>query len=103
MKESKVELDCGGPCEHTDEEHTAFDRGVEDGEKGVGGLDSPYRHDDNPVLRESWLCGHSVGAMNRKSRIYSNPKCEVCGRKRYTIEDDGHSICTQCLVARNSK
>jgi hypothetical protein len=55
---------CGGPCEHTDEEHEAFDAGVLAGEQGYGGDGCPH---EDAGLRHAWLTGHSVGVLNRSA------------------------------------
>jgi hypothetical protein len=48
---------CPNGCDHTDTEHEAFDRGVQDGSDGVSV--NPYSSFD---LREIWRTGHSVTA-----------------------------------------
>lgn len=48
-------LSCGSDCDHTEVEHEAFDRGVDDGENGV--TVNPYSTFD---LREIWRIGRSV-------------------------------------------
>lgn len=53
---------CPNKCGHTNAEHTAFDLGVRDGERGIDGEACPY---DSVILRDAWQTGHSVGMLNR--------------------------------------
>ena len=52
---------CPGGCDHTDEEHRAFDGGVAAGEAGKEAEDCPC---DDFSLSQDWLTGHSVGVAN---------------------------------------
>ena len=54
---------CPGGCDHTDEEHLAFDAGLTAGEAGKTAKECPYRDDS---LAEDWLTGHTMGADNRR-------------------------------------
>lgn len=63
-REVKQGLECGYDCGHSEEEHAAFDRGVMEGEEGVGLHDCPYAEES---LREAWQTGQSVGALNRQA------------------------------------
>src|SRR5688572_8920143 len=53
---------CPGGCDHTAEEHIAFDAGVAAGNAGKQAEDCPY---EDFSLREDWLTGQSVGAADR--------------------------------------
>ncbi len=54
---------CPGGCDHTDEEHRAFDAGLAAGEAGKTAKECPY---DGDSLAEDWLMAHSVGEANRR-------------------------------------
>jgi ribosome modulation factor len=56
-------LGCGDDCEHSEEEHAAFDAGVIAGCDGVDQHQNPYR---DPNLREAWATGYAAGALSRK-------------------------------------
>lgn len=60
---------CPGGCDHSEAEHYAFDSGCAAGERGEDDEVCPY---EGGGLREAWLSGHSVGAMN-----FENCKTEV--------------------------
>jgi ribosome modulation factor len=49
--------ECHGGCVHTDEEHDAFDSGIEAGFAGCSQEDCPYK---DPNVRVAWLAGFSV-------------------------------------------
>jgi ribosome modulation factor len=53
---------CPGGCDHTDDEHIAFESGIAAGEAGKQAEDCPY---EDFELGEAWLSGHSVGELNR--------------------------------------
>jgi hypothetical protein len=53
---------CGEDCQHTDEEHWAFDGGLKAGE--IGASAETWLEGDE---REAWLTGHSVGVLNREA------------------------------------
>lgn len=53
---------CPNGCDHSDEEHHAFDRGVADGEAGKDWSSNPYRGE----FAHDWLAGLSVGQSNRE-------------------------------------
>lgn len=55
---------CPNGCNHTDEEHDAFDSGVFAGEQDTDDHQTECPHQD-ASLREAWLTGYSVGEMNR--------------------------------------
>lgn len=55
---------CPDECDHTINEHCAFDEGVMAGERGEDEETCPHRASD---LCEAWLAGHSVGSINRES------------------------------------
>ena len=55
-------LGCGDDCDHSDEEHAAFDAGVMAGCDGVDQEKNPHQDSE---LREAWFIGHSVGALSR--------------------------------------
>lgn len=54
-------LSCGIYCDHTDEQHIAFDAGVEAGEAGKEESVNPY---SDPNLAFDWSFGYSVGLGN---------------------------------------
>ena len=80
-------LACPPGCDHTVQEHTAFDHGLRDGEEGQADSANPYRAHD---LREAWLTGHSVGVLNRRaeSEAQNDALCESAGRNK-THESKG--------------
>ena len=63
MNSYQVPPSCPVPCEHTDAEHRAFDRGVFAGKAGVEPEDCPY----DGSLAQDWLTGHSVGWLDVRS------------------------------------
>lgn len=54
-------LTCSGPCDHTTEEHNAFDLGIADGEAGCN--ENPFRSNS---LRFAWRSGHAVSSVDIK-------------------------------------
>lgn len=55
---------CGPNCNHTAEEHAAFDAGVLAGRSGAEESDCP--HYSNLDLREAWRIGWSVGEWGKR-------------------------------------
>lgn len=67
-------LTCGGPCEHSDEDHMAFDRGACVGAAGGGADENPYRiarsdGPSNPFWAEAWASGYSAGRLQHLKEI----------------------------------
>lgn len=56
---------CPGGCDHTVQEHVAFDHGLRAGQDGEEDSANPYT---DYGLQEAWWSGHSVGALNRRSK-----------------------------------
>lgn len=56
---------CPNGCNHTVEEHEAFDRGVKDGESGVD-CEAPFEYTDTCSLFDAWQSGYSVGKINAR-------------------------------------
>lgn len=59
-------LKCNPSCGHSNLEHKAFDQGLKDGERGM--FQCPII---DKRLKQHWLNGNSVGALN----YYTGPKC----------------------------
>jgi len=55
---------CDDDCDHSGEEHAAFDDGVAAGELSDDEERCPYGDGD---LHEAWLAGYSVGSINREN------------------------------------
>jgi ribosome modulation factor len=53
--------DCGPDCQHTGEEHAAFDAGVQAGKRGDDQDACPF---DSDHERDAWLSGYSIGEAN---------------------------------------
>jgi hypothetical protein len=60
---------CPHGCDHTDDEHRAFDRGVRDGRAGVD--ENPYLNSYSYRLSlvEAWATGHSVGMLDAEQEV----------------------------------
>jgi hypothetical protein len=58
-------------CYHTNDEHLAFDQGVADGERGLSFEKCPFPYVEGDAdaydLREAWMCGQSLGELNRRA------------------------------------
>lgn len=60
---------CPPDCGHTEAEHAAFDRGVEDGENM---RHCPFELLKEPDLWDAWHNGASVGRANLRVRLREN-------------------------------
>lgn len=57
-------VQCEGGCEHTEDEHQAWDQGWMAGERNPD-ADNPFNYQSQHNLWEAWESGKSVGIMNR--------------------------------------
>jgi ribosome modulation factor len=75
--------DCGPDCQHTGEEHAAFDAGVQAGGRGDDESACPF---DSDYERDAWLSGHAIGEAN--ALIGKTPATEIAyaPTRRFTRE-----------------
>jgi ribosome modulation factor len=54
---------CPNGCDHTDQEHRAFDTGIRDGRAKKNHAMNPYKRRN---LKDAWATGHSVGILDKE-------------------------------------
>lgn len=97
---------CPPDCGHTEAEHEAFDAGVVAGRTGMPEETCPHKVAFSD-LREAWLTGYSVGALDRRYSGASNLPpgevfCSKCGRRSEIAGKQKEGLCLSCVIDSNT-